>query len=674
MAKTQTPVQLEDLVYGKESKSKEIKTSKKPQFLENDENASTNSFPLDYDKKAEVDDIGTTNVALTRNANSKIINYITKSPQYKTIGQQLALLKEEYAIYVKSGNTDLIEKTKKLMLDLGAKKTEFIKLFKQKDYKKERTEVEVRIKNSDYLKKLKKQREELEALYKSKNPLSLLSKMSQFRELLESHNLIKSSLEEDYDNEEIVDIESLLDSNLESENVDDKTLLQEYNNFCGHIADILDITVPEVKEMSLGKLKEELKENCEDTTELKTQIDQIKIQASNELKKLKGKNDITDVMFEIFDFSTEEKQPKELLAAANIKYVSAIAYNRCSSLNMLHYFDDCVAYGLLGLTVAINKWYNIQKLENSAVSFEGFAHTYITNSIQKGLYELSSGGRINKDSMANIVFRRKKQFDYFLKNNPEFKDIPKDLLENMVEGLLEDLPGKTMTESEYTDMVSGGQQNDSGDVWANAVVSDVKEDTFLESKGEYERLIKGIKDLFGLFKTEVNKETGIKEITNKKIFNKYDYKLFLMSTGLEFKRTANNGREDYTQKEMGIILSQYYANDGETKTFDASAISTRLKVLGEKINVIMMDNPSIKAGFEYLLMYCKANQENINILSNSREELGIKLERDELREAFADNDKELNRMLSDGKKLSDIYQTSDTNPLDEEIAEYFRTY
>ena len=556
---------------------------------------------------------------------------------------------------------------------MGAKKTEFIKLFKQKDYKKERTEVEVKIKNSDYLKDLKKKREELEAIYKSKNAYSLLVKMKQYRELLENHDLIKSTLDDDYDNDEVVDIESLLDSDINSDDSDDRTLLQEYNNFCGQIADILDTTVIEVKEMSLGQLKNELKENCEDTSELKLQIDQIKILASNELKKLKGRYDITDVMFEIFDFSNEEKQPKELLAASNVKYVSAIAYNKCSSLNMLHYFDDCVAYGLLGLTVAINRWYDIQKIENSAVSFEGFAHTYITNSIQKGLYELSSGGRINKDSMANIVFRRKKQFDHFLKNNPEFKDIPEELLESMVEGLLEDLPGTVMTESEYTNMVSGGQQ-DGGDVWANAVVSDVKEDSYTESKMEYERLIKGIKDLFGLFQTKLDKETGIKEITSDKIFNKYDYKLFLMATGLEFKRDATDGKSEYTQEEMGIILSQYYANDGISKTFSASAISTRVKVLFEKIKTIMLENPSIKAGFEYLWTYCAANREDIHKLSNNREELGIKFERDELREAFSDNDKELNRMLSDGKKLSDIYQTSDNNPLDEEIAEYFRTY
>lgn len=88
----------------------------------------------------------------------------------------------------------------------------------------------------------------------------------------------------------------------------------------------------------------------------------------------------------------------------------------------------------------------------------------------------------------------------------------------------------------------------------------------------------------------------------------------------------------------------------------------------------MDENPGIKAGFEFIFNYWQTNSETMNYLSNNREELGIKLDRDELRQIYKNDDDEMTRQLSDGKRLSDLFTTSDMNLLDEEIAEAFNQY
>ena len=127
-----------------------------------------------------------------------------------------------------------------------------------------------------------------------------------------------------------------------------------------------------------------------------------------------------------FDFSKDEEEPKELLAASNIKYVSAIAYRQCSSMNKMQYFDDCCSAGLLGLSLAINKWYEIQKLQDASLSFEGFAYNYIVNAIKKELYYWSTNhGMISPSVLASIDTRRRKTIEMWLKINPDFKNVPK---------------------------------------------------------------------------------------------------------------------------------------------------------------------------------------------------------------------------------------------------------
>lgn len=618
--------------------------------------------------------IGTTTDALTRHARIKLETYLKQSPQYKTLDAQINLLTEELAKY--KGIPELYESTHALIKSLIDQRRKFTKLFRNKNYKQERDNNIEKVKNSEVLKELKAKREALEQEYAMNNANSLVFKLKQLRDSL--------GINANLDYSEIIDSESDdIDEYLKT--YETQTVKQEYENLCGHIADIIDASPTEVFNMSIGKIQTLLKQYCPDMKPVKEEIDRVKFLAQNEMNKVKGYEDITNIIFEIFDFNVvPEEKPKEMLAASNVAYVKSVAYNLCSRQNMMHNFDDAVAYGLLGLSIAIDKWYTIQKMEDSAMSFAGFAHQYVVGDIKKGLFELTSGGMINKSSAATVDFNRNKQMELFLTTNPELKSVPSEMLEILFDrAYTMQRPDQVVSQSKYEEIVGGGNGADiDGDIWANAVGSgDSFDDSFAESKMEYENLLKSIKALFNMFETKIDKTTGEKVKTEYKIFNKFDYKLFKLYFGLEFKRESIGQKganatmtNRYNQTEMAQIMVDYYAQFGIKKTFTQSAINYQISRLLEKIKLIMDENPVIRAGFEFIFNYWQTNSETMNYLSNNREELGIKLDRDELRQTYKDNDAEMNRQLSDGKRLSDIFTTSDMNMLDEEIANVFKQY
>lgn len=730
--------------------------------------------PEDQHKDSEGNDfknykLKTTGDALSSNANKKLEIYLKKTPQYKVLAKQIELLMDEYKNYKAIGNLELAEKTKYLITELGQKRNKFIKLYKSTNNEKKKEEDHEKVKNSELLTELKEKREALEYEYQMTNPSSLVRKMKNYREIL---GYVEENLQEYEDESYVDDIDSFLDS--------DETInptKQEYDNFCGHIADLIDESPLAVAKMSLNELRKALKEQvtpeqitieqinqlikkigieinettkdrkfateqikslidkigtsvsntlledftpkeikslkekivldllealskkitAEEITELndkidieidqvikgrhtkisvlKDKIDQVKFMASNEMNRLKGNNDITDIIFDVFDFEiVPEEQPKDMLAAANVGYVKAIAYNTCAKLNMLHHMDDAVAYGLMGLTVAINKWYKIQKMQDSAVSFAGFANIYISNNIKKGLYELTSAGRISKSAMASMEHYRKKRMENYVQANPEMKDVPADLLSSILDEVGGPKIEDTVTESTYSDMVGGAEGGDKADIWSNA--ASTNDDKLMEVKHEYESLLGSIKQLFNLFETKVDKTTGIKSITDRKVFNKYDYKLFKLWSGIEFKRELSGDgkttvKSEYTQEEIAKIMEDYYRANGVPQTFKQGAISYRINTMLKKMKALMEEYPTMKTGFEYLMNYCRLNREEINYMSNNREELMMKSDREDLKELYADDEQQLNKVLTDGKRLSDVFETSESNPLDDEIADIF---
>jgi len=669
------PEENDDLFASKDSNQQKKDKSRKRFFAI--QNQMKDTSPVSPENSMKNWTLPTASDALTSNAKKKLESYLKKSPQYKTLTIQIDLLFAEFKNYKAIGKKDLAEKTRIMIQELTATRSKFVKLYKTKDWKKEKEERINKIGNSELLKELKAKRKDLEKQYQLINPHSLVSKVKELREIL--------NIADKFDYDDVLNIEDVLDIDDILDTDSTFSFQQEYDNLCGHISDLAHISIKEIQNMNLSNILKTLKEEVEeeDIYKIKRELDEVKFQASTEISKLKGNEDITTVMYEIFDFEiVDEKQPKEMLAAANVEYVKAIAYNSCRKLNMLRNIDDAIAYGLMGLSIAINAWYKIQKIKDSPVSFTGFANQYVVNSIKKGLYELGSVGIISENSMANMVFYRKKRFEQFLGLNPELKDLPTEIIESLIDGLedkFQPIPGVS-SESDILDRMTGGDEGGDSDMWANSHKSDINDETFAEVKNEYEHLLKSLKALFNMFETKVDITTGETVTTQFKIFDKYDYKLFRLLYGLEFKREsldANKSVADntYSQTEIGIILADYYkANGIFKKPFSQPAIADRKLRLDKKLKMIMEENPTIKAGFQRLMYYCEAHSATIKTLSNKREEAEISKERVELSEIYSDNQKEMNKLLSDGKRLSDIYNSTDENPLDDEISQAFRNY
>jgi hypothetical protein len=401
--------------------------------------------------------------------------------------------------------------------------------------------------------------------------------------------------------------------------------------------------------------------------DLKNKIERKKIEINNESNKIKGQEDITDIIFNIFDLSeVPEEQPKEMLAAANIPYVKAIAYNTCNKLNMLHLFDDAVAYGLVGLTVAINRWYRIQKFEDTVISFTGFAHRDVSGAIKRGLYEITMSGRISGSVMATIEHKRNKQLKAYLENNPELKDVPREMLDSLLDGVIDDKVEPAITESAYMDMVGGSEGSDNADIWTN--VAKYEDEKMLLGKLD---LINSLKALFGLFRGTNPNTKGANKIFEKPIFDKYDYKLFKLVFGFEYKRESlgenkTTKNTNYNQDEIAEILSKYYKANGIEQSFTQSAISTRIKKLREKLKDCVEKFPIIKAGLQFIVINTAAN--NLDATFDDFEKQKLITDQD------VENNDFNNNLSNKSLKLSDVFSETSENPLDEEIANYFENY
>ncbi len=619
-------------------------------------------------------------IAISKNAKIKLENYLKKSPQFKIITNQINLLLAEMIVYKKAGEKEMYEKCEVLVKDLTENRKKFIRFYKNSDWKAINAESDEKVKNSEVLKELKERRKKLEKEFKMINPNSLMYQLKDMRAALKLSD--KHDYEYNFDDpDEIEDLDDILDKKETSISIE-----QEYNNLCGHIADMIDMSPKEVREENLNVIYNKLKEYCDDDkiSEISDELTQLKMDFSMEMNSLKGRNDITNIMFDIFDFNTvEEEKPKEMLGAANVEYVKMIAYEQCRKLNMLHLLDDSIANGLLGLSCALDSWYKIQKIKDSPISFAGFAHKSITLTIKKGFYELGNGGLMSKGAMSNMVFRQKQQFQNFLKLNPELKDLPTEVIEDLIDGLEGSRKSEfkgIYTESSINQTIGGEDEVGDSDAWVNSSKSNIYDETYAEAKNEFENLLKSLKQLFSLFETRIDRETGVKEVGYNRIFDKYDYKLFKLTYGLEFKKdsmseTATTVKTTYTQEEIRIIMQNMYRADGDTrKTFTQEAIADRKKRLDRKIKQALDDNPGLKAGLQSIMYYCAENSAAISTISNTLEDAEIANSRKELAQIYSGNSQKMNKKLIDGKRLSDDYQISSQNGFDDEIAQSFRTF
>ena len=636
-------------------------------------------------------------------ANNKLNYYLKKMPQWQILEKQITILKEELDVYKKNGSAENYQKTKDMIVELTINRTELKNIFKNgntssEKSKAKRDELNTKIKNSDVINSLLATKKELLKELKNSTTSWWVSELKSYRTRLSMLAINKNK---------VVDFDDIVDE------TEQKMLPveQEYIDFCGRIADIIFWDINEVMDGTVQNIKRALESRLDNTEEIKEKLDVINAKISAEKDALSDSIKLTDMLFNVFDFADEsqEKEPKEILILSNINYVKSIAYNICVKFKALNKMDDAVSAGLLGLTVAVNSWYVKQSLQDSPLSFKGFSSLHIYGAIQRELLGLDANGTESGSSKATVNTHNKQKINNFLKDNPQYEGVDKSILIDLLASYDDkDTDGKKIntgvktisnvtTESEYSNVISD-EEGDSSEIWANAASSDDNIEELLEGKMEYEKMLKSISDLLNLFETKTDNKTGLLSITNKKLFDKYDKKIFMMYFGLQHKiekeldKNGNNvTRNEYTQEEIADELFYMMKADGlvVNEPFSQPAINYRITKILTKIKSAMEFNPELKMGFEYFINIKKSDgnvEENPNEksgnwrlnnpdllrkLSNNREEINMKIDRDELREIYSDDENALNRQLSDGKRLSDTFQISETNPLDDEIASMF---
>lgn len=642
-------------------------------------------------KKSAIDKDKSAADKLMYDANSKLNYYLKKSPQFQIIEKQLAILRNEAKNYEQNGSFENLEKTQAIIDELVLRKKDLKTIFKIGDNSDATKKAELiqQVKKSPIIKELNQRKKELQIQLKNNTPSYLVGELKKFRYQLDMSDKFSGD-------EDVMEFDEFInDSKITDDLINATKLQQDYYDFCGKIADIINWDINEVIDGKLSHIKIALDSVLTESENIKNAIRKVEQQISNEKAAIYGSTKVTDLLFDIFDFKndeTEGKVPKEILAASNINLVKSIAYNVCIKNGSLNHLDDAVSAGLLGLTVAINSWYEAQKMADSALTFKGFANIYIHNAIQRDLLALMSGGRISGSTLATMHTLNKKKVEDFVKYNPEFEDIDNSVLGEMLVAYDDSFKsvGTTVTETQYSNSVSG-DEGDSSEVWMNAVTNEEDDYDLIESKIEYEKMLLSIKDLLNLFEHKKDKKSGLLEITNQKIFDKYDKQLFLMYFGLVHKLEKNNPDDkvmkpkvlasfdtgvevkmsalpgEFSQEEMAMELFEMGLRNREGNPISQAAISDRIRVLLNKLKFAIDNNPKLKAGFEYFFNYWQQNKRALEKLSNSREEIGMKIDREELREIFGNDDDALNTQLSDGTKLGDVFDISDTNPLDDEI-------
>lgn len=593
--------------------------------------------------------------ALDKHARNTIEIQLKKTPQYKTIQKQIELLTQNYEVYKEAGHQKEAEECLRLIKEQVDIKKKFIRFFKTGNQKEKTAEISEQIANSVKLKNLKDQKKELQEELNKINPATLYGRLRFLKKQFDGVNTVDELLTGD----DVIDLDAGEDANFSE--IEDNEAKTEYIQLCNHIAKLLDRLPDDIMMMRANEVKKELDATIDPAKieELQDKIKVNQIEASAELKRLKGANDITDIMYELFDFKQDDQTPKELLASINIPYVKSIAYKLCVRNNELQYFEDSVSDGLYGLSVAINKWYEIQKFADSALSFEGFAYQYIVGSIQRGYYSRIGAGRISGSSLATIENTRKKEYQFFIKNNPEFKDLPPELIDSLAQSALTELPGGTLLQSEYENIVGG--EEGGGDVWANALVDTEKPMDVVEAKNEFKYVVGALKHMFGTyFQTTTDKETGLQKITNKKLFDYEDYLIFLMYMKL---KTKANG-EPYNQKEMAEYITNWRLTRGNRQTMSQPAINDRLdKMFKNKIGPLMKKDPQVKAAFEYIY-YNRNEFQTLAELANYNSYGKIDTQIDQL-----DTKQQVSDYMKQ-KTIGNVFDDiDDTNPIELQISQ-----
>lgn len=548
--------------------------------------------------------------------------YINELPSSKIVKQQIQILKEKIKTYSVSGESEIVTK---LTYNLEQLQNVSKKL---KDITKKKTNEEIqdtqeKIKNSVEIKEIRAKQKEISDKLKTMRPGAIANTVKKLRNAVSVLDSIKEYDDEAPENFDDIDLDIESDDDLKSAN-DKLTECYEL------IADILDISVREASRIPTGSIAHYIKkaysqEQLDEISALEKELKEQKVKANAEMKRLKGYRDISDVMFSVFggyEEMTEEEEAdaKNMIASSQIPYIQAIAYNMCSKINKLKYLDDVVSVGLLRFSMKLNEWFEMQKNVGGAIDITDFVSADIIGDMKKHIFELSNGGTISGTNAATEDhFYRQTRKDVITELQKIGLPLNDKLIETLVSDKIYGSAKRTITsESDYKSAV-GGDDAAKVDAWSligSGDGSGQDRDSMAENTLVYESLVSAIKSLVNLFVTD--------EKTNKKkkVFDAIDYQLFLMRYGL---KTKPNG-EMYIQSEMGDVIAKMGKLNSSGMKISQSAISSRLKMMDEKLNLALLQNPQIKKALGAIYVSVQQNPNAMRLLSNSRDENNLSYE------------------------------------------------
>ena len=365
----------------------------------------------------------------------------------------------------------------------------------------------------------------------------------------------------------------------------------------------------------------------------------------------------------------------------NIKKAEGYVNSLCYKLDQQRNYDDALSGGLVGLVTAVNTWYEKQKPLDSGLRFSDFFGRYVYSAAQRALYEISASGSASGSTFGTLEYKQKllrenleKRVKLYIEQNPNMAQLKSELLQElMMQDELENGSKKVIkavSETDYNAVIGGG--DGPADMWGTSTYQkeSFSNDEILDGKQKYNSLLKSISQLMDLF--DVREKSGVYVVNeNRKLMDIYDRQIFLMRTGLDYKKTqaeveSNKMRDVYTLREIADEISEMKKAQGSPDAkMSEVAVLARWKRMISKLKAAIEMKPEIKAGLEYMLSYIDDNRDLMKKMSNDREAIVTKNERQKLRDSYKDNEDVLNIEMLDGKRLGDDYHLSDDNSLED---------
>lgn len=408
-----------------------------------------------------------------------------------------------------------------------------------------------------------------------------------------------------------------------------KTLLDEYENSCRVIANLIGDDKENIKNMNLGELRQKLQNSCREKYELfSKRVEKLKrFIGARKLELDKGSNgdivefnnsNLTSMLFDLCFRDGDMNNTRNIenfqsaLVYTNIGFVKNLAYKVCSNIGVIHRYSEAVSCGFYGLALAVQKYIQLIKEGNRPdIVFTMFATKYVLGYVKSGMTDIGTGGVISTSTYNKIYRDRKNKMKDFNRCHRNVGNEDREILYNAIASDDNDSLMDNFMVSNESACAAEQSDTDNETVWDNLCKSsEFVPDKLAQARHYHDLYMNTIKEMFT---TRDNNGTPI--------FNRYDIRLFEMVYGFCFK--LDNGaakfKNEFIQSEIAAELSRMYREEGIVKTFTQPAIVARTNKLEKKIIDCIKNNPSL---FKKLSVINKAYNEMpeyMEYLSNDRE-------------------------------------------------------